>query len=129
MKIFSDGQFSIGAETYVFVPEHGKQLDRFIPVRKTKGKILSDVNLNYVSIPTLEPSIRNFYMGLFNRKFEPFMSNSKPIECKGTIHKEDSYYNNTYRQQVRDMLEQAAKILEIEEANKIKESFGDAIHI
>ena len=117
MKIFSDGQFSIGAETYVFVT--GKQLDRFIPVRKTKGKILSDVNLNYVSVPTPEPSIRNFYMGLFNRKFEPFMPNGKPIECKGTIHKEDSYYNDTYRQQVRDMLKKAAEIQKTIDAERI----------
>lgn len=110
MKIFSDGQFSIGTDTYVFAPRHEKQPDRFIPVRKTKGKDTSDIYLSYASFPTQDFNLREFRMFLLDKHSKLLQLDGKSIECKGNIYRIDCHYNDVYRQRVRDMLEKAAEV-------------------
>jgi len=124
-RFINNGPFDWTSEYCVFDPRDPKEI-KFIPIRKIKGYSPSFIYLHCVASETNDANIKDFRMTLTDKDHHTFKLDGKPIESEGIITKyDDGYTKNNYEENVHFMLEQAAKVLEIEEANKMKESFGN----
>jgi len=99
MKIFSNGQFDVKDELYVFDPSKHRFIPTVSDYHLIKGKDLRDsVFLHYASYETVDPNMKCFNMKLLH--------NGKVVRKRDGIIKKAGD-NKIYESQVRYMLKVA----------------------